>query len=117
MERLDISKKPIYVPEYIATCPSCHEGLIVDLTEAYVDDDGKLRIGDFSVSCCAEPDFEDKKLRAKWEMQHSIEDRMPYIYWLPVDQAVRQWLEFVEAVDTAAEMRKLKRWNEWASGS
>lgn len=115
MNRVDICK-PIYVPEDIATCPGCKQAIIVDPMETYVDDDGMMRIGDFHLECCAEPDFEDAPTRAKWEEQHALVDQMPYEYWLPIDQKVEAWLKTVEIVDSDADKKKLATWNKWARG-
>lgn len=112
--RIDLAAQPIVIPLDVAKCPSCDAQLILDI-ESWLDDaDGIVKVGDFHCQCSKEPDFEAGAQRKKWEQHHALEYRQPYIYWLPVDQAVEHWLKTVEVVDSRIEKAKLERWNTWA---
>lgn len=107
--------KPILVPARVAVCPGCDARLYIDI-ESWYDDDGRLRVEDFTEQCSREPASLRGKRRDAWEEAHRLVDRMPYVYWLPVHDAIEQWLKTVEIVDSEADRKKLAEWNVWAAG-
>ena len=71
-------------------CPICGKRLTLEITEWTRDYDGwKASDCGLEISCESEPDITDKNYEA-WLDSHF---QMPYVYWLPVDNAVYAWLE------------------------
>jgi hypothetical protein len=109
MLKVDVSQQ-IVVPLDVAACPACGAAVILDPTE-WGEDDGGPVLYDFALDCSMEPNPETPEWNA-WVEGHVRYDRMPYVYWLPLEAKVKDWLKTVELVDSAADRRKLRRWNE-----
>lgn len=71
-------------------CPICSERLRMEIDEWTTDWDGwKASDAGVHVTCKSEPDITDDNF-GEWLDGHY---QHPYIDWLPVDQAVYEWLE------------------------
>jgi len=81
----------IPVPRPIAICPYCGGSLTVranewnDWEEAGND---LWKAGGLEMDCETEPDIDSPEWRY-WERQHSD---MPYVYWLPVEEHIKEWV-------------------------
>lgn len=64
----------------VAVCPYCEGPLAAQATEWMVDPDDYGTAGDIDMHCLAE---EDSPIR---------HDHMPYVYWLPVQSKVIEWI-------------------------
>ena len=71
-------------------CPICGDRLTMEIDEWTTDWDGwKASDAGVHVSCKSEPDITDDNY-SNWLDGHY---RMPYVDWLPVDNAIYEWLE------------------------
>lgn len=80
------------VPTHIAVCPSCHTRLTIDLDGWTLNSDSTLIADSFTSFCENEKDMDNKKAYRKFEESHYKELHSPYIYRLPVDAAIENWL-------------------------
>lgn len=80
--------KSIEVPITIAVCPYCYSPLSVAFEEWVEDSSGYLMANNCIVECHAEPDTESEEW-SDWFDRHSY---MPYVYQLPVDLKVLNWI-------------------------
>jgi len=96
------------IPRDIAVCPCCGSGLyITEIPECEIDEDGSLIPVHLHLECLGEPD-EDDEAWDEWDASHS---RMPYVYWLPVELRVLEWLrKSFDFVSSREEQEKLERW-------
>lgn len=85
----------IAVPIEVAVCPYCGKKLAASLTEWEQSDDSVwLGIAtSIDLDCEGEPDLYEGDTNAEafdeWLAEHTY---MPYVYWLPVEVRVRQWI-------------------------
>ncbi len=87
---IDLDDFPgINVPETVAKCPYCDAPLyICEIDEYSEGEDGALVPEHFSLDCTEEPDMADPG----WEEFINWHIQMPYVYWLPLEEPVKQWL-------------------------
>lgn len=83
------------VPRDVAVCPYCDGDLIAQPTAWTLDDDGTWFASESGIDCVTEPDLDDDDVSKcerwdEWTDSHSV---MPYVYWLPVDLKVVDWLK------------------------
>jgi hypothetical protein len=104
------------IPREIATCPVCG-GVLVLGVESWDTATGVPE----EIGCVVEC--------KRWH-PHAIETRMPYVYWLPVQDRVYHWAEQhvrvwwsdrVELVtpdeyDRRTDLARLAAWEAWAKG-
>ena len=69
-------------------CPYCGGDLTYRCNGHEQEDDGTWIADSFDVECSTEPDMEDEEWEY-WLDQHSD---MPYVNQLPVDEAVKKWI-------------------------
>lgn len=71
-------------------CPICGDRLTIEIDEWTTDWDGwKASDAGVHTSCNSEPDITDDNY-SNWLDGHYA---MPYVDWLPVDNAIYDWLE------------------------
>lgn len=80
--------EPIRVPAQIAVCPYCNAELIVGIDEFSQEKPQEWKASSVCVQCLSEPDLDSPEWDY-WLAQHSV---MPYVYQLPVDLKVIDWL-------------------------
>lgn len=102
------SDTPIDVPPEIATCPYCGGKLYVQCEAWTQEDDGSWTAQDIVVDCETEPDDLGSKEYRDWVKSHS---EMPYVYQMPVEEGIREWLNSTYRFDLSTE-GNLKAWNE-----
>lgn len=78
----------IDVPAEVAVCPYCGAELHVAIEQISAGDDGIWQADLVNVHCKAEPPTES----ALWDVWLSGHYYMPYVYQLPVDNTVIDWL-------------------------
>jgi hypothetical protein len=88
MELIDCGKT-IDIPPEVARCPYCDERLFCQPTAWEQDDDGSWYASESGLECWSEPDIDDEEW-LDWCAEHTS---MPYVYWLPVDMKVIDWLK------------------------
>ena len=86
LEIIDHSKL-IEVPPEIAVCPYCNGKLTIDAYEWSEYEDG-WHLESFFMDCETEPEmgFDD------WDDWLDAHSEMPYVYLLPVEEKVREWV-------------------------
>ncbi len=70
-------------------CPYCEGNLTYKATEWEKQDDGTWVATSFDSECSSEPDIESDE----WEEWMNIHSDMPYVNQLPVDMAVKEYIE------------------------
>jgi hypothetical protein len=106
------------IPKDIARCPTCNRGLFLEVNE-WEDDTGI-------------PTEEGTKPMCPVFHRNSEADRLPYVYWLPIEVKVYAWArdhvrvfwtgkETVllpqEEYDGRTDAAKLAAWEAWAKGA
>ena len=72
------------IPLAVASCPCCGNSLIVEFDEWFIDD--------------KQPDWDSMKVDCSRGMDCFKENesheanRMPYVYWLPIENTCRDWV-------------------------
>lgn len=96
MKYVDTSK-PVDIPTSVVSCPDCHGGLWVEITE-YAED-GEITEGGFDIHC--DNENADYDLHAeRWQND-----------WIPVSAKVYNWLlDNVRAAEATED--DLKAWRE-----
>ena len=80
----------IDVPTDVAVCPYCKAALQVRCEQWTEQDDGSWAAENVHAECTAEPDIEDED---EWEDWLKFHSDMPYVYQLPVDTRVEEWVK------------------------
>jgi len=78
----------VEVPRDVAVCPYCGSGLFFEVNEA-CEENGYWWPDDVSTHCSDEPPIDDD---LQWEAFISSHSLMPYVYLLPVENKVRDWV-------------------------
>ncbi len=78
------------IPGYKFKCPKCGDLLTLEIDEWEQLADGTWQIseGGLQLSCASEPMIGSKK----WNDWFNWHFDMPYVYWLPLQMRVLQWL-------------------------
>ncbi len=82
------ANEPIKVPTDVAACPYCETLLTVTPEQWVQRDDGTWACDGFHDQCETEPDIDTDE----WEDWFSAHSVMPYVYHLPVQMKVMDWL-------------------------
>lgn len=72
------------VPKLIAVCPCCDAGLVIEAT-GWSKENGFYLPNEISVEC-------NRDIECYEENENSMQWRMPYVYWLPVEDKCKKWL-------------------------
>lgn len=75
------------VPKEVAVCPYCNTKLRASVQEWTEDSDGWVA-SSIEMICEKEPDIDDPL----WEEFTSEHSEMPYVYLLPVQSKVEDWI-------------------------
>jgi hypothetical protein len=78
----------IDIPADVAVCPYCGAALVARFTAWTEEDDGTWAASEVTVDCVSEPAIDGGNWES-WYWQHSY---MPYVYQLPVDMKVLEWI-------------------------
>lgn len=70
-------------------CPYCKCDLTYTANGWEQDDNGLWMAASFDMDCSTEPDMEDEDEWDDWFNNHS---EMPYVHQLPVDEAVKEYI-------------------------
>jgi len=81
--------KVIKVPVSVAVCPDCKKQLTIYGDGWEEGDDGWL-LESFTTSCEGEPEIGEEGWQ-EWDDAHPSFD-MPYVYWLPVTEKIKEWV-------------------------
>ena len=80
-------EEEITVPADIAICPYC-KGELTAKAEAWEDDDaGRMLVTSIDLTC--ENEFAEEDDDYEGGTDHTY---MPYVYWLPVQNMVKDWM-------------------------
>lgn len=79
-----------YVPPDFARCPYCEGRLYACFRGWVLEDDGTWIGDEVELECENEPDMETEE--AAWDWWLETHSEMPYVYWLPVCQKVKRWV-------------------------
>lgn len=79
-----------YVPPSFARCPYCDGRLYAGFRGWSQEPDGTWIGDEVELDCENEPDMEEDE--EKWEAWLESHSEMPYVYWLPVCERVKQWV-------------------------
>jgi hypothetical protein len=82
------------VPPEIRLCPYCGGKLWCGFTSWSQRDDGDWDADSIDLNCENEPDLDedDESSVEKWERWIAEHTYMPYVNWLPAEQAVLAWV-------------------------
>jgi hypothetical protein len=83
----------IKIPESVAVCPDCEGQITIEANAWTQEDNGEWVATSFDSVCVNEPDIEDSEAFAEWEELHHRSYDMPYVYWLPIDIKIENWLK------------------------
>ncbi|ACC81167.1 hypothetical protein [Nostoc punctiforme] len=75
------------IPEEIAKCPYCETKLHVQVHGWTEEDDGWVA-DSIEMVCESEPDIDDDA----WDDFNESHSEMPYVYLLPVQNTVQEWI-------------------------
>lgn len=76
---------PIKVPKKVQTCPYCGRALRVASFEAVSTDNAKFYVDEFDLYCVS--------IREGERRYNETHSDMPYVYWLPASESVREWID------------------------
>ena len=79
------------VPKSIAVCPCCDSGLILDCDEWSLDEEINIYWPDDVKPNCLR-DRQEIRPICFIENKNHIANRMPYVYWLPIEDKCQTWL-------------------------
>lgn len=82
--------KEIKVPVEVAVCPDCKQQLTI-YGDGWEEQDDGWMLDSFTISCATEPDIEDDGWD-EWGEAHEQSFDMPYVYWLPVTETIKAWV-------------------------
>lgn len=86
----------IKVPESIAVCPACKTQITIapeGWEETKLTKTNNIwKCEYYSRWCATEPDVQDRKAFKDWENSHYHVNNSPYIYWLPIEDKIDQWV-------------------------
>ena len=83
--------KTIEIPVDVAVCPYCHTKITISPDGWLKEDDGSWTCDSFNSWCETEPDMEaDSDV---WEAYLQTHSDMPYVYQLPIDEKITEWLK------------------------
>lgn len=70
-------------------CPICKAAIVADeVVEWNETDDGSWEADTVKINCETEPDIDSDE----WWPWHNRHWSMPYVYWLPLEEAVTKWV-------------------------
>ena len=78
---------PLSVPTESLPCPICGSKVIVTGVHEWETESGKIVQADFD--CETEPDLDSDEYL---DWFHDHHENMPYVYWLPYEQRLLDWL-------------------------
>jgi hypothetical protein len=86
--------KTLAVPPDTQTCPYCDAHLSVSFNAFELLDDGTWQASECELTCDTEPDLDDDDPLSldRWDDWYSRHSHMPYVHWLPAEQAVMKWV-------------------------
>lgn len=80
----------IEIPVSVALCPDCKGRLTISPTGWEQHKSGWVAT-EWMTTCESEPDELEGEIYANFIRSHPSFD-MPYVYWLPIDETIRVWL-------------------------
>jgi len=98
----------INVPSTIAICPYCNGKLSLTCHAWVQEDDRTWSADEIDMDCDTEP---DNYRSPEYRIWLSIHTNMPYVYWMPVEERVKGWLNDNYRFDLSGDSL-LKQWNE-----
>lgn len=106
--------KIIDIPPDVAKCPYCDAALYIgEIDEWSEDEKGNITPDHIGIECVTEPSLRSKKWE-EWFRQHSD---MPYVYWMPMEETVLNWLiDNFEFAQLGNEREKLEKWRKSVLG-
>lgn len=84
----------IRVPVEISKCVSCGAPLYLSGDGWTLGDHSEWICDSFNMICGSEPKTDDD--REAWDIYndiHALHFKMPYIYWLPIQEKIRAWMD------------------------
>lgn len=81
----------IAIPARIGVCPGCGQALTVEPYEHYLDTDGTMICSGYTLSCATQPDPGDESF--EYDENHGMVNSMTYIYWMPIQERIDQYLK------------------------
>jgi hypothetical protein len=78
----------IDIPAGVRLCPYCGAKLRASFDWWTQQDDGSWMAESVDVSCVEEPDIDEDD----WEDFWGNHSQMPYVYWMPAQTAVLEWV-------------------------
>lgn len=78
------------VPPDFARCPYCEGRLYAGFRGWVLEEDGTWAGEEVELDCENEPDMETNE--AAWDYWLETHSEMPYVYWLPVCEKVKRWI-------------------------
>jgi hypothetical protein len=101
---LDIDNLPIYVPSDVEDCPYCGSELMI----LGVSEWNSEEVFEIELECADEPSIDDTDEWDDWWKSH---EDMPYVYWMPAQENVLQWLnDNYFLVSSRKDKEKLDKW-------
>ena len=82
------------VPVEVAVCPYCGAKLTVQFEAWEETEDGSWIASGFNLECTAEPELTEdgESTTDAWDEWLNWHTQMPYVYWLPCEQFVADWV-------------------------
>lgn len=79
----------IEIPRDVATCPKCDKRLFAHFEAWEQQDDGTWACEAAKLDCESEPTIDSGRKYSEWFRWHYD---MPYVYWLPLEIKLTEWI-------------------------
>lgn len=79
------------IPPSVAVCPYCQKNMFAQVNEWEEDEDNLWTASGIETTCESEPDFDEENIEEFREFVNSHSE-MPYVYKLPVDEAIKKYI-------------------------
>lgn len=80
----------IKIPLSVAVCPDCGKQLTI-YPDGWTEEPDGWTLDTFTVSCEDEPEIGDEDWN-EWDDAHRRSFGMPYIYWMPITDNIKAWV-------------------------
>lgn len=79
------------IPKKLDVCPCCDSQLVADAEGWYEHDNGFMMPDEVKIDCIR--DSQGIRPLCSIENEYHEANRMPYVYWLPIQEKCQRWVE------------------------
>lgn len=102
MKAVITNHEQINLPRF--KCPKCDGFLTLEEVDDWVEDDnGEWQVNCISLGCTNDKDFDDPDYSEWFDWHYG---NMPYVYWLPVTEQVKAWINQHYKWDFSADVEE-----------